>query len=108
VWKSYLQTETALSTSTEAEYIALSTALREVISLMSLLKETQLHSIPNVTVTPKIYCKVFEDNSGAFAMAQVPTMRPHTKHLNVKYHHFCDHVARGDISIFPVASSADQ
>ena len=106
VWQSKLQTETALST-TEAEYIALSTAPREVISLMALLKEAMHrdHGIPNVTVTPKIHCKVFEDNSGALAMAQVPKMRPRTKHLNVKYHHFRDHVTRGDISLYAVAST---
>jgi hypothetical protein len=103
IWQSKLQTETALST-TEAEYIALSTALREVISLMELLREAQGHGIPNVVTTPKIHCKVFEDNSGALTMAKVPKMRPRTKHLNVKYHHFRDHVTRGDISLFPVAS----
>jgi hypothetical protein len=104
VWQSKLQTETALST-TEAEYVALSSALREVICLMELLKEAQRHGIPNVTATPEIHCKVFEDNSGALAMAQVPKMRPRTKHLNVKYHHFRDHVARGETSLHPVASA---
>ena len=103
VWQSKLQTETALST-TEAEYIALSTSLREVISLMDLLKEAKEHGIPNVIVEPKIHCKVFEDNLGALAMAQVPKMRPRTKHLNVKYHHFRNHVASGEITLHAVAS----
>ena len=104
VWQSKLQTETALST-TEAEYIALSsTSLREVISLMDLLKEAKAHGIPNVIVEPKIHCKVFEDNLGALAMAQVPKMRPRTKHLNVKYHHFRNHVASGEITLHAVAS----
>ncbi|KAI2493616.1 hypothetical protein MHU86_20940 [Fragilaria crotonensis] len=104
VWQSKLQTETALST-TEAEYVALSSALREVICLMELLKEAQRHGIPNVATNPRIHCKVFEDNSGALTMAQVPKMRPRTKHLNVKYHHFRDHVARGEISLYPVTSA---
>ena len=37
-WQSKLQTEIALST-TESEYIALSTAMREVIPFLNLLKE---------------------------------------------------------------------
>ena len=37
-WDSRLQTEIALST-TESEYIALSTAMREVIHFMGLLKD---------------------------------------------------------------------
>jgi hypothetical protein len=98
VWQSKLQRETALST-TEAEYIALSAALREVISLMELLKEAKAHGTPNVMVMPAIHCKVFEDNSGALAMAQVPKMRPRTKHLNVKYHHFRTYVANGEITL---------
>ncbi|KAI2494579.1 hypothetical protein MHU86_19949 [Fragilaria crotonensis] len=107
VWQSKLQTETALST-TEAEYIALSSSLREVISLMELLKEAKAHGIPNVNVEPRIHCKVFEDNSGALAMAQTPKMRPRTKHLNVKYHHFRNHVASGEITLHPVASEDQQ
>ena len=84
VWQSKLQTETALST-TEAEYIALSsTSLREVISLMDLLKEAKAHGIPNVIREPKIHCKVFEDNSGALAMAQMPKMWPRKKRKKCK------------------------
>ena len=43
-WASKMQTITALST-TEAEYIALSTSLREVIPLMGILKEAREHGI---------------------------------------------------------------
>ncbi|KAI2497267.1 hypothetical protein MHU86_17231 [Fragilaria crotonensis] len=107
VWQSKLQTETALST-TEAEYIALSSSLREVISLMELLKEAKAHGIPNVVVEPKIHCKVFEDNSGALAMAQTPKMRPRTKHLNVKYHHFRNHVTNGEITLHAISSEDQQ
>ena len=39
-WRSTLQTEIALSTA-EAEYIALSTALRQVIPLMAMMEEIQ-------------------------------------------------------------------
>jgi hypothetical protein len=63
------------------------------------------YDLANVTCTPKIHCKAFEDNSGTLTMAQIPKMRPRTKHLNVKYHHFRDHVARGEISLHAIASA---
>ena len=61
VWKSTMQTLTALST-TEAEYIALSTALREVIHIMNSLNKLRERNFPICSDVPKIKCKVFEDN----------------------------------------------
>ena len=51
---------------------------------------------------PYVYCKVFEDNSGALELARLPKLRPRTKHINVCYHHFREHVQKGLIKIFPV------
>ena len=51
---------------------------------------------------PYVYCKVFEDNLGALELAQLPRLRPRTKHINICYHHFREHVRRGLIKIFPV------
>jgi len=45
VWASKLQTEIALS-STEAEYIAISSAKREVIPLLRLMDEVKQHRLP--------------------------------------------------------------
>jgi hypothetical protein len=106
-WQSKLQTEVALST-TEAEYVALSTALRDVTSLMYLLVEARDHGIANVVSHPIIRCRVFEDNAGALELARVPKMRPRTKHLNVKYHHFREHVRRGLISVLPISTTEQQ
>ena len=103
VWFSKLQTETALST-TEAEVIALSTALRDVIYLMQLLTEAKGRGIEGIVTTPVVHCKAFEDNSGAYEIARLPKMRPRTKHLNVKYYHFRDAVADGRITIHMVTS----
>ena len=100
-WGSKLQTETALST-TEAEYIALSTALHKVIPLMALLREVHALRLATIPTISQVHCKVFEDNSGSLEMACLPKMRPHTKHINVKMHHFRKHVANGDISIHAV------
>ena len=89
-WQSKLQTEIALSTA-EAEYIAMSQALRETIPLHSLMKEIncvfELH-IP----TPKFVLKVHEDNQSCIAMGENPKFTPRTKHIAIKYHHFRKHV----------------
>ncbi len=101
IWASKLQTEIALS-STEAEYIALSTATREIIPLMDFLKEAIGKGIPVDVHDAAIHCKIFEDNSGAIEMAKVPKMRPRTKHLNIKYHFFRQHVQSGLLSVHAV------
>jgi hypothetical protein len=101
IWASKLQSQVALST-TEAEYIAMSMALRDVIPLMELVKEMRERKFEIVNTQPYVYCKVFEDNSGALELARLPRLRPRTKHINVCYHHFREHVRKGLIKIFPV------
>jgi len=71
---------------------------------MDLIKEMKEHGIPVISSKPYIYCKVFEDNSGALELARLPKLRPRTKHINVCYHHFHDHVRKGLIKIFPVGT----
>ena len=106
LWASKLQTQIALST-TEAEYIALSTALRDTIPLMELIKEMREHGFDITQTKPQFHCRVFEDNSGALEIASVHKFRPRTKHINNQYHHFRSYVTDGLISIIQVAS-ADQ
>ena len=47
----------------------------------------------------KIRCRLFEDNRGAAEIARVPKFRPRTKHINLKYHHFREHVKSGLLQI---------
>ena len=47
-------------------------------------------------------CKVFEDNNGAIELAKAPKIRPRTKHIALKYHHFREHVRKGLIEINPI------
>jgi hypothetical protein len=103
IWASKMQIEIALS-STEAEYIALSQSMREVLPIMWLLEETQKKQIKVNAKPCKVHCKVFEDNEGAIEMAKAPKMRPRTKHLNIKYHHFREEVEKGTVSIYHVAT----
>ena len=84
-WVSKLQTEIALSTA-EAEYIALSQALREVIPMMEMMKE--LHrTFPLEITIPNFNCTVHEDNQSCISMANRQKFSPRTKHIALKYHH---------------------
>jgi hypothetical protein len=103
IWASQLQPEFAQSV-TESEYISLSQALRQTIPLMRLVNEIHEKLIIPMDTTPKVHCKLFEDNSGAVELANVPKMRPRTKHINVKYHHFRKFVADKLISVIKVTT----
>jgi len=103
VWGSKLQTEIALSTC-EAELISMSTTLRECIPLMQLLREMQERGFDVPEWQPQVHCKVFEDNSGALEIAKEFKMRPRTKHLNCKYHHFRHYVDKGYISLHAIGT----
>jgi hypothetical protein len=109
-WASRLQTETALST-TEAEYMALSENTRVLLPIMDLLEEGMKHGVPVHTTEPTVRCRIFEDNAGALELANVPKMRPRTRHINQKYHHFRAHVKSGRLKVLQVATEnqlADQ
>ena len=103
IWASKLQSQVALST-TEAKYIAMSMALRDVIPVMELLEEMRERKHRVICDNPIVYCKVFEDNSGALELARLPKLRPRTKHINTCYHHFREHVRLGLITIHPVST----
>jgi len=86
-WASKLQSQVALST-TKAEYMAMSQSLRDIIPVMNLLQEMRERDYQVICTEPHVYCKVFEDNSGALELARLPKLRPRTKHINVCYLQF--------------------
>lgn len=96
-WVSKLQTEIALSTA-EAEYIALSQSLREVIPLMSMMKELK-SAFPIEIQLPNFNCTVHEDNQSCISMATKQKFSPRTKHIALKYHHFRSFVNSKQIEI---------
>jgi hypothetical protein len=100
VWASRLQIVFALSMS-EAKYIALSTALRDVIPMMDLLNEMKEMG-RDVQSHPTVRCKLFEDNSGALEFAQVAKYQPRTRHINAAWHHFRSYVVDKFITILPI------
>ena len=99
-WCSKLQTEIALST-TESEYIALSSAMREVIPFLNLMKEVY-KLFPVSQQKPIFNCTVWEDNDSCIKVANSPKFTPRTKHIAIKYHHFRQQVYDGIIDIRPI------
>ena len=93
LWSSKLQDQICLS-STAAEYVAFSMAMRELLPMRALLQEigTKLdlafikHSLVRSTV--------FEDNQGCLSLVNVPKMSPRNKYLALKYHFFRSHIGK--------------
>jgi hypothetical protein len=98
LWVSKLQTEIAPLSTTESEYIALSQAMREVVPLLDIYEHINT-ALKCQELKPVVKCTVFEDNNGALELATAPKMRPHTKHIAIKYHHFHNKVDSGQILI---------
>jgi hypothetical protein len=103
IWASKLQSQVAMST-TEVEYIAMSQSLRDVLPIMFLVNEIKTYGFTVILTIPNVFCKVFQDNSGALELARFPKLHPRTKHINTCYHHFREHVRLGLIKIYPVGT----
>ena len=71
---------------------------------MSLIEEVQSQGFSVPTTKPTVHYKIFEGNLGALEIAKVQKMRSRTKHINLKYHHFCSFVDKGLLSIHPVGT----
>jgi hypothetical protein len=107
VWTSKLQREIALSTM-EAEYNALSVAMRSVLPFQSLV-----HSITKgIGMVDKDYLTsfkttVWEDNAGALTLANLEPGRitPRSKHYTIKYHRFRSHLKPNKVKIHKIESS---
>jgi len=97
LWCSKLQTEVALST-TGAEYIALSQSTRDLIPMRNLLQELST-ATKLIVGSTNAHSTIFEDNKGCVELATAPRMRPRTRHIGLKYHHFHSHVDLGLITI---------
>ena len=90
---------------TEAELIALSSILCEVIHLQHLLQELHSHKIPVPFTKPQVHCRTFEDYAACIEVASSDAkICPCTKHIAVQVFHFRDHVEKGLISIEHVPS----
>jgi hypothetical protein len=129
LWVSKMQTQVALSTM-EAEYIALSQSMRDLIPIREILHEiltSVFDVLPSITyhshsrifedvligttshVLPQ--STVYEDNDACLKFARMPKLTPRTKHIGVPYHWFRSQVENLSIHIERVATNdqlADQ
>ena len=64
-------------------------------AIMELMDELKDRGYDLISTEPIVYCKAFEDNSGALEIARIPKMRTRTKAINVIYHHFREYVRLG-------------
>ena len=88
-WKSTLQSTVALST-TEAEYMAVTEAVKEAIWLYGLLDELGIgHK----------YIKVHCDSQSAIHLAKNQVYHARTKHIDVRYHFVREILEEGEIQI---------
>ena len=86
-WKSTLQATVSLST-TEAKYMILAEAIKEVIWLKSLFTELGQEQDDIV-----VHC----DSRSAIHLSKDQMFRERTKHIDVKYHFICEVIACGEI-----------
>jgi hypothetical protein len=98
IWKSQLQTTIALST-LEAEYVALSSAMRVVIPMRGLIAEIASGLKLKQSVQATIHAEVFEDNNGALLLATKQRLTSRNKYFLVKLHFFWSHVTNGEVAI---------
>jgi hypothetical protein len=87
LWKSQLQSCVTLST-LEAEYVALSAALRTVVWTKAMVLEVATAIGLDSNTTATIHATVFEDNQGAYLLATKHRISARTKYFAVKYHWF--------------------
>jgi hypothetical protein len=75
----------ALST-TEAEYIVLSVAVHEVVSLRKLLTDLFDHEMDSTII--------HSDNKSCVKLSENPVFHDKSKHIEIKYHYIRDMVQR--------------
>jgi hypothetical protein len=108
VWSSKMQTAIALSTM-EAEYVALSTAMRALLPLKAVLQT--LSKAMNIKIDESSSIStVWEDNEAALTLSTTdpPRMTPRSKHIAVKYHWFRKHLKKGFIEVKHIRSEQQQ
>jgi hypothetical protein len=105
----------------EAEYVALSQSMRDLIPIREILKEimsvvfdrpsnityhTHSKAFAEVARAPSIIAPstVYEDNAACLKFAQTGQLSPRTKHIGIPYHWFRSKVTSLDIAIVAVST----
>jgi len=89
-WSSKKQPIVTLS-STEAEYVALTHASKDILWIHKLL--TEFSSIFSFTLPTTLFC----DNQGVIRLLKDATFHRCTKHINVHFHFICQTITTGHV-----------
>ena len=105
VWASKMQTEIALSTM-QAEYVALSTSMRDLLPFKALMVELAMCMGMQHEDIAKIKTKVWEDHSGALILSNLEPVRTtsRSKHFAIKFHWFREQLKPNRIEVLKVES----
>ncbi|PKU87324.1 Retrovirus-related Pol polyprotein from transposon TNT 1-94 [Dendrobium catenatum] len=90
---------TVAKSSTEAEYLGLSSATLDILWLRRLATEFHISQTKPTT----IFC----DNTSAISLSNNPVFHARTKHIEIDYHFISGHIQQGEIQVAHI-SSADQ
>ncbi|KAJ9567521.1 hypothetical protein OSB04_003487 [Centaurea solstitialis] len=93
-WRAHLQPTVALST-TEAEYMAVSEAVKEGVWLKGFLGE-----LSERLKVEEVFC----DNQGAVLLTKDRVLHDRTKHIDIRHHYIREVVARGDLKVVKIST----
>ena len=88
-WSSHKQPTVATST-TAAEYMAISDASREAVARLHLFEEL------NIDISKPT---ILSDSTGALAVSEDPTNYQRTKHIDIRYHYIRHVIQNGQVVI---------
>ena len=96
----------------EAEYIALSQSMRDLIPLRETIKELQTYvfnsssnlqtSTLSTAFEPIPQSTVYEDNESCLRLASLGKITPRTKHIAIPYHFFCSKIEELEIKVVSI------
>jgi hypothetical protein len=89
VWAATKQ-KTVANSSVESEYVALASAVKEGLWLLTWMREMGFN-IPNIAIQM--------DSNGALNLAKNAQFSQRTKHIDIKHHFIRDHLEKGDIEL---------
>jgi len=95
MWRSKLQQTVALS-STEAEYMALSETIKEILYFRSLMNELGYEQHGPT--------RIYEDNNGALKLAKNSVFHDRSKHIDIKHHFIREALENAHIDVRRVSS----
>ncbi|KIK15363.1 hypothetical protein PISMIDRAFT_115243 [Pisolithus microcarpus 441] len=90
-WSSKKQSSVALS-STEAEYMAISTAAKEAVWICTLLREID-------SVTQNDPTSLHVDNQSVISLTSNAMFHDHMKHISIHHHFIQEKIELGDVSV---------